>query len=123
MTASRQESYYKPTQCVEKQRHYHPNKGLYSEGYGLSSGHEQFWELGHKEGRMPKNWCLQTVVLEKTPESPLASKEIKWVNLKGNQPWIFIGRTDAEAETPVFRSSDANSWLIGKDPDAENDWG
>ena len=76
-----------------------------------------------KESRAPKNWCLWTVVLAKTPESPLDSKEIKLVNLKGNQPWILIGRTDAEAETPVFWSPDVNSWLIGKVPDAAKDWG
>ena len=72
---------------------------------------------------MPKNWCLWTVVLEKTPESPLDSKEIKPVNLKGNQPWIVTGRTDAEAEAPVFWSSDANRRLIEKVPDAGKDWG
>ena len=71
---------------------------------------------------MPKNWCLQTVVLEKTPESPLDSKEIKPVNLKGNQPWILIGRTYAEAEAPVFWSSDVNSWETGNVPDAGKDW-
>ena len=81
------------------------------------------WELDHKEGRMPKNWCLWAVVLEKTPKSPLDGKEIKPVNLKGDQPWTFTGRTDAEAETPVFWSSDVNSWLIGKVPDAGKDWG
>ena len=70
--------------------------------------------MNQKEGRRPKNSCLQTVVLEKTPESPLDSKKIKPVNLKGDQPWIFTGRTDAEAEVPVFWSSDANSQLIGK---------
>ena len=72
---------------------------------------------------MPKNWCLQTVVLEKTLESPLDSKEIKPINLKRNQPWILIGRTDAEAEAPVFCSSDANRWLLGKVLDAGKDWG
>ena len=76
------------------------------------------WELDHEEGRTRKNWCLQTVVLEKTPESPLDSKEIKPVNLKGNQPWILSGRTDAEAEIPVFLLSDMNSKLTGKIPDA-----
>ena len=81
------------------------------------------WDLDHKEGRTPKNWCLWTVVLKKTPESPLASKEIKPVNLEENQPWILIGRTDAEAEAPVFWSPDANSQLIGKVPDAGRDWG
>ena len=82
------------------------------------------WELDHtKKGWGPKNWCLWIVVLEKIPESPLDSKEIKPVNLKGNKPWIFIERTDAEADTPVFWSSDVNSWLIGKVPDAGKDKG
>ena len=81
------------------------------------------WELDRKEGRVPKNWCLRTVLLEKTPESPLDSKEIKPVNLKENQPWILTGRIDAEAEASVFWSSDAKSWLIGKDPNAGKDWG
>ena len=94
----------------------------YSQGYGLPSGHVCFWELDHKEGRAPKNWCLRTVVLEKTPESPLDCK-INPVNLKRNQPWRLIGKIDAEAEAPVFWSRDANSWLIGKVPDAVKDWG
>ena len=98
------------------------DKYPYSQGYGLPSSHVWLWELDRKEGRMPKNRCLQTVVLEKTPESPVDSKEIKPVNLKGNQPWIFVGRTDAEAEAPVFWSSGVNSWLIGKFPDAGKDW-
>ena len=96
---------------------------VYSQGYGLPSGHVWLWELDCKEGRASKNWCLRTVVLEKTLESPLDSKEIKPVNLKGNQPWILFGRTDAEAEAPVFWSPDANSWFIGKVPDAGKDWG
>ena len=81
---------------------------------GLPSGHVQLWELHHKEGRAPKNWCLWTVVLEKTPESALDCKEIKPVTLIGNQSQILIGRTDAEAEAPVFWSPDVNSWLIAK---------
>ena len=81
------------------------------------------WELNNKKGWALKNWCLWTVVLEKTLESTLDSKEIKPVNLKGNQPWILVGRTDAEAETLVFWSSDVNSWLLGKVPDAGKDWG
>ena len=107
---------------VLKSRHYSADKGPYSQGNGLASGHVWLWELDRKEGRAPKNWCLQTMVLEKTPESPVDSKEIKPVNLKGNQPWIVVGRTDAEAEAPVFWSSGANSWLIGKFPDAGKDW-
>ena len=112
------ESFDKPRQCVEKQRHYSANKGLYSQSYGLPNGHIQVWKLDCKEGRMPKNWCLWTLVPDKTPESPLDSKEIKPVNLKGNQPWILIGRADAEAEAPVFWSPDGNNWLIGQIPDA-----
>ena len=81
------------------------------------------WELEYKEGGAPENWCFWTVALEKTPESPTDSKELKSVNLKVNQPWILIGRTDAEATAPVFGSPDANSWLTGKVPDAVKDWG
>ena len=75
-------------------------------------------ELGHKDGWVPKNWCFWTEVLEETPESPLDCKKIKPVNLKGNQPWLFIGRTDAEAEAPVLWLPEEQSWLIAKDPDA-----
>ena len=81
------------------------------------------WELGRKEGRASKNWCFQIVVLKKTLESPLDSKETKPVNPKGNQPWIFIGRIDAEAETPILRPPDGKSPLTGKYPDAGKDWG
>ena len=81
------------------------------------------WELDHKEGQVPKNWCFQTEVLEKTLESPLDSKEMKPVNSKENQPSIFIGRTDAEAETPVLWPPDVKSWLIWKDSDAGKDSG
>ena len=105
----------------EKQRHYPANKGPYSQGYGLPSGHVLLWELDHIEGRVPNNCCLRTVVLEKTPESPLDIKEIKPVNFKGDQPWIFTGNTDSEAEAPGFWSSAANRWLIGKAPDAGKD--
>ena len=104
--ASWQESDDKTGQYVEKQRHYSADKGLYSQGYGLPSGRVWLWEMYSKEGRMPKNWCLQTVVMEKTPKSSLDSKEIKPVNCKRDQSWIFTGRTDAEAEAPVFWSSD-----------------
>ena len=92
------------------------------QGYGLPSGHISLWELDCKQGWLPKNQCLQTVVLEKILESPLDCKESKPVDLKGDPPWIFTGRTDAEAEAPVFWSSDVKSWLIGKDPDAGKDW-
>ena len=80
------------------------------------------WELDHKEGWVLKNWCFWTVVLEKTLESPLDCKEIKPVHPKGNQPWIFIGRTDAEAEAPVLWPPDVKSWFIGKDTNAGKDW-
>ena len=108
---------------VLKSRYPFADKGSYSQSYGFSSSHVWMWELDCKEGWVPKNWCFWTVVLEKTLESPLDSKEIKPVNPRGNQPWIFIGRTDAEAEAPVLWSPDAKSWLIGKDPDARKDWG
>ena len=98
------------------------NKGPSSQSYGFSSSHVCRWELDHKESWAPKNWCFWTVVLEKTLESPLNSKEIQPVHPKGNQPWIFIGRTDAEAEAPVLWPPDAKNWLIGKDPDAGKDW-
>ena len=115
-------SYNKSRQLIKKQRHYFANKGLYSQHYGFSTSHAWIWELDHKEGWMPKNWYLWTVVLEKTIESLLDCKEIKPVNCKGNQSWIFIGRTDTEAETPILWPPDAKSWLIRKDPDARKDW-
>ena len=92
------------------------------QSYDFSSSHKQMWELDHKEDWVLKNWCFQIVVWEKTLESSLDSKEIKPVNPKGYQPWIFIGRTDAEAETPVLWPFDAKSWLSGKHPDAGKDW-
>ena len=101
-------------QCIKKQRHHFADKSPYSQDYGLSISHIQMWELGHKEGLVPKNWCFQTVVLEKTLESPSDSKETKPGNPKGNQPWIFIGRTDAEAEAVILWLPDGKSWLIRK---------
>ena len=91
--------------------------------YGFVSLHVQMWELDHKEGWVPMNRCFRTVVLEKTLESPLDSKEILSVDPKRNQPWIFIGRTNAEAEAPILWSPDAKNQLIGKEPDAGKDWG
>ena len=88
----------------------------------MLGAHCRMWELDHKEGWAPKNWCFRTVVLEKTFESPLDIKD-KPVNPKGNHPWIFIGRTDAEAEAPILWPPDAKSWLVGKDPDVGKDWG
>ena len=93
-----------------------------SQNYGFSSSHVWMWELDHKQGWALKNWCLWTVVLEKTLESPLDSKEIKSVNPKGNQPWIFIGRTDAEAAAPILWPPEEKSQVIRKDPDAGKDW-
>ena len=93
-----------------------------SQGYGFSSGHVRMWELAYKESRAPKNWCFWIVALEKTPESPLACKEIQSVRPKGDQSWVFIGRTDAAAETPILWPPHTKSWLIGKDPDAGKDW-
>ena len=116
------ESYDKPRQCIKKQRHQFADKGPYSQSYAISTSHIQMWELDHKEGWAPKNWCFWFVVLEKTLKSPLASKEIKPGNSKGNQPWIFIGRTDAEAKSPILWPSDAKSQLTGKDPDAGKEW-
>ena len=105
------------------QRHYFVNKGPSSQGYGFSSSHVWMWELDYKETWAPKNWCFWTVVLEKTLESPLDCKEIQSVHSKGDQPWVFLGRNDAEAETPVFWPPHAKSWLTGKDYDAGRGWG
>ena len=112
----------KPKQHIKKKRHYFANKGPYSQSYGFSSSHVWMWELDHKESWALKNWCFWTVVLEKTHESPLDCTEIKPVDPKGNQSWIFIGRTDAEAEAPILWLSDEKSWLIRKDPDTGTDW-
>ena len=93
-----------------------------SQSYAFSSGHVWMWELEYKESWAPKNWCFSTVVLEKTLESPLDCKEIQPVSPKENQSWIFIGKTDAEAETPILWPPDIRNWLIRKDPDAGKDW-
>ena len=97
-------------------------KGPSSQSYGFSSSHRWMWELDHRERWTWKNWCFWTVVLEKPLESPLDCKEIKPVNPKRNKSWIFIGRTDAEAEAPILWPTDAKNWLIGKDPDTGKDW-
>ena len=112
----------KPRQHIKKQRHYFANKGPSSQSYGFSSSHVWMWELDYEESWAPKNWCLWTVVLEKTLERPLDCKEIQPVHPKGNQPWIFIGRTDAEAETSVIWPPHVKNRLIGKDPDAGKEW-
>ena len=117
------ESYDQPRQHIKKQRHYFANKGLSGQGYDFSIGHVGMWELDCEESWALKNQCFWTVVLEKTLESPLDFKEIQPVHPKGDQSWVFIGRTDAEAETPILWPPHAKSWLIGKDPDAGRDWG
>ena len=108
---------------IQKQRHYFANKGPSSQGYGFSSGHVWMWDLDYEESWAPKNWCFWTVVLEKTLQSPLDYKEVQPVHPKGDQSWVFIGSTDAEAETAILWPPHAKSWLIGKDPDAERDQG
>ena len=117
------ESYDHPRQHIEKQRHYFVNKGPSSQAYGFSCSHVWMWELDCEESWARKNWCFWTVMLEKTLESPLDCKEIQQVHSKGDQSWVFIGRTDAEAETTILWPPQAKSWLIGKDPDAGKDWG
>ena len=116
------ESYDKPRQHIKKQRHHFADKGPYSQSYGFSISHVGLWELEHKEGWVPKIWCFWTVVLEKTLESPSDCKEIKPVNSKGNQPKIFIGRTDAKSETPILLPVDVKGQLTGKDINAWIDW-
>ena len=111
-----------PRQHIKKQRHYFVDKGPSSQSYGFSSSLVWMWELDHKESQVLKNWCFWTVVLKKTLESTLDCKEIKPVNPKGNQSWVCIGRTDAEAEAPVLWPPDVKDWLIGKDPVAGKYW-
>ena len=123
MLASCNKSYDQPTWCIKKQRYHFANKSLYSQSYGLSSSHMCMWELDYKEDGGPKNWCFLTLVLEKTLESPLDSKEIKPVNSEGNQSWIFIRRTDADSKAPILWPLDAKSQPIGKYPDDGKDWG
>ena len=121
MLAPWKKSNDKHRQCIKKQRHYFAHKGLYSPSYGFSSSHIWIWELDHKEGWALKNWCFLTVVLEKMLENPLDSKKIQPVHPKTNQSWIFFGRTDAEAETPIFWPPDTKNRLIGNDYDAGKD--
>ena len=117
------ENYDQPRQHIKKQRHYFADKGPSRQSYGFSSSHVWIWELDYKESWALKNWCFWTVALEKTLESPLDCKEIQPVYPKGDQSWVFIGRTDVEAETPILWPPDVKSWLISKDPDAGKDWG
>ena len=122
MLAPWKESYDQTWQHIQKQRYYFVRKGPSSQGYDFSSSHVWMWELDHKESWVSKNWCFWTVVLEKTLESPLDCKESKPVHPKGDRSWIFIRRTDAEAETPILWLPDAKNWLIWKDPNAGKDW-
>ena len=108
---------------ILEQRHYFADKGPSGQSYGFSSSHVWMWQSDHKESWALKNWCFWTLVLEKTLQSPLDCKQIQSVHHpKGNQSWIFIGRTDVEAETPVLWPPDVKNWLIGKNPDAGKDW-
>ena len=112
-----------PREHIKKQRHYFANKGPSDQGFGFTSGHVWMWELDCEESWAPKNWCFWIVVLEKIFESPLGCKEIQPVHFKGNQSWVFFGRTDAKAETPILWPLDAKNWLIGKDLDDGRDRG
>ena len=122
-SCSLEEKLWQIRQGIKKQRYHFAGKGLYSQScVFFPSSHVWMWELDQKEGRALKIWCFQTVVLEKALASLLNSKEIKSVSPKGNQLWILIGRTDAEAETPILWPPDSKNWLTGKDPGAEKDW-
>ena len=123
MLAPWKKSYDQPRQHIKKHRHYFANKGPSNQSYGFTSSHVQMLELDYKESWVPKNWCFWTLVLEKTLESPLDCKEIQPIHPKGDQSWVFTGRTDVEAETQILWPPDVKSWLIGKDPDAGTDWG
>ena len=112
-----------PREHIRKQRHYFASKGPSSQGYDFSSIHVWMWELDYKESWALKNWWVWTVVLEKTLESPLDCKEIQPVHPKGDQSWVFIERTNVEAETPILWPPDSKRWLIWKDRDAGKDWG
>ena len=122
MLAPWKKSYDQPRQNIKKQRHYFADTANLVKGMGFSNSHVWKWELDHKESWALKKWWFWTVVLEKTLENPLNCKEIQAVHPNGNQSWIFIGRTDAEAEIPILWPSDGKNWLIGKDPDAGKDW-
>ena len=119
---SLEEKLWYPRQHIKKHRHYFANNGPSTQSYGFSSSRVWMWELDYKESWAPKNWWFWTVVLEKILESPLDCKEIQPVHPRGNQSWIFIGRTNAEAETPKVWPPDVKNWPIGKDPDAGKDW-
>ena len=107
---------------ILKSRDYFANKGPSNQSYSFSSSHVWMWELDYKESWAPMNWCFWIVVLEKILESHFDFKEIQPINPKRYQSWIFIERTDAEAETPVLWPLDVKNWLTGKDHDAGKDW-
>ena len=115
MLAAWKKSYDQPRQHIKRQRYYFANKGPSSQSYGFSSSHVWTWDLDYKESWVLKNGCFWTVMLEKTLQRPLDCKEIKPVNPKGNQSWLFIVRTDAEAEAPILWPPDSKNWLTGKD--------
>ena len=120
--APSKKNYDQSRQHIIKQRHYFAKKDQSSQSFGFSSSHVWMWELDCEESRAPKNWCFWTVVLKKTLENPLDCKEVQPVHPKGDQSWVFIGRTDAEAETPILWPPDAKNWLIRKDPESWKDW-
>ena len=117
------ESYDKPQQHIKKQKHHFADKGLYSQSYGFSSSYAWMWELDHKKDWMLKNWCFQTMVLEKTLESPLDSKAIEQSILKEISPEYSLEELMLKLKLQYFGHLDVKSWLIGKDPDAGKDWG
>ena len=119
--APRKKSCDEPRQQIKKQRHHFANKSLYNQSYDFSNSHIHMWNLDPKGGWAPKNWCIRIVLLEKTRES-IGLQGDQTTQPKGNPPWIFIGRTDAEAEAPILWPPDAKSQLTGKDPDAGKDW-
>ena len=122
MLAPWKKSYDKPIQHIKMQRHHFTNKGPYSQSYGFSSSHIWMWELDHKESWARKNWCLRIVVLEKILRVPWTARRSNQSILKENQSWIFIGRTEAEAETSILWPPDAKIWLTEKDIDAGKNW-
>ena len=122
MLAPWKKSYDKARQSIKNRDFTLPTKVLLVKAVVFLRSHVWMWELDYKESWVLKNWCFWTVVLEKTFESPLDCKEIQPVNPKGNQSWIFIWRTDTEAEVPILWPPDTKNWLIGKNPDAGKDW-
>ena len=122
MLAPWKNDYDQPRHHIKKQWHYIASKGPSSQSFGFSSSHVWMWESEYKESWALKSWYFWTVVLEKTLESPLDYKEVQPVHPKGNQSWMFIGRTDAEAGIPTLWLVDSKNWLIWKDPDAGKDW-